>query len=190
VNDVVLRCRECPRHRIIHCNSSSIIDDGQGTKTGDFDGVGDGIAFELGIIWGDGDNDVGDFFVGDEFGEVFDLGKFHRHEPFDGTICPVGLDQIDSSAGGFCYVSTGDLGVVCGDGCVRRNTYLVGIYVKVSEGNLEPCITKIKIRYKTERLRTVLKASKKPSLFFQATVELIFLLIGRLRGRQVSSRTP
>ena len=43
---------------------------------------------------------VGDFFVGDEFGKVFDVGEFHRHELL----------------GGFCYVCTGDLGVVCDDG--------------------------------------------------------------------------
>ena len=43
---------------------------------------------------------VGDFFVGDEFGKVFNVGEFHRHKLL----------------GGFCYVCTGDLGVVCDDG--------------------------------------------------------------------------
>ena len=53
-------------------------------------------------------------------------------------------------------------------------------YVKVSEGNLEPCIIEIRIRYlspKDRKLRTVLKAScpNSRSPFFQATIELIFL---------------
>jgi len=47
---------------------------GQGTKAGDINGVGDGVVFELGVVWGDGDNNVGDFFVGDEFDEVFGAG--------------------------------------------------------------------------------------------------------------------
>ena len=62
------------------------------------------------------------FFVGDEFGKVFDVGEFHRHELFDGTICPFDLDEIDSLSGGFCYVCTGDLDIVCDNGYVRRKT--------------------------------------------------------------------
>ena len=76
----------------------------------------------MGVIWGDGDNDVSNFFVGDEFGEVFDVGKFHRHELFDGLPCPVGLDEIDGPAGRFSDVGTSDLGVVRDDGGVRRKT--------------------------------------------------------------------
>jgi hypothetical protein len=71
---------------------------------------------------GEGDNDIGDFFIGDEFGEVFHVGEFHRHEPFDGPLCPFGLDEIDGPAGGFCYVCTGGMSVLCDDGCVRRKT--------------------------------------------------------------------
>ena len=53
-------------------------------------------------------------------------------------------------------------------------------YVKVSEGNLEPCIIEMRIRYlspKDRKLQTVLKAScpYSRSPFFQVTVELIFL---------------
>ena len=47
VNGGVFRCSESPRNCIIHCNSSSVVD-GRGTKTGDLDGVGDGVVFELG----------------------------------------------------------------------------------------------------------------------------------------------
>ena len=53
--------------------------------------------FELGVVWGDGDNNVSDFFVGDEFGEVY-------------LVCFKRLGR------------TSDLGVVYDDRCVRRNT--------------------------------------------------------------------
>jgi len=61
VNDVVFSCRERPRHRIIRRHCSSVVGDDQGTQTGDFEGVGDGLAFELGVVWEDCDNNVGDF---------------------------------------------------------------------------------------------------------------------------------
>jgi hypothetical protein len=45
------------------------------------------------------------------------MGKFHRHELFDGPACPVGLDEIDGPRGGCCDgVGTGDLGVVRDNG--------------------------------------------------------------------------
>ena len=53
---------------------------------------------------------------------MFDVGKFHRHELFDGPTLFVGLDKIEGPAGGFCDVSTGDLDVVRDDGSVRRRT--------------------------------------------------------------------
>jgi hypothetical protein len=53
---------------------------------------------------------------------VFDIGEFHRHEFFDGPICPVGLDEVDGPAGGFCYVCAGNFGVVRDDRCVKGDT--------------------------------------------------------------------
>ena len=70
----------------------------------------------------DGDNDVSGFFTGDDFGEMFHVGQFYRHELFDGPPCPVGFDEVNGPAGRFCDVGTGDLGVVRDDGGVRRKT--------------------------------------------------------------------
>jgi hypothetical protein len=53
---------------------------------------------------------------------VFDVGEFHRHQLFDGPLCPVSLDEVDGPADGFCNVCTGDLGVVGDDGGVKRDT--------------------------------------------------------------------
>ena len=70
-------------------------------------GVSDSIAFELGVIWRDGDNDVSEFFVGKE------LGEFHRHELFDGLLV------YRRPVGGFCDVGTGNLGVVRDNGGIK-----------------------------------------------------------------------